>query len=61
MPRARQRDDVWVLHMDDDTGVGPDTAEALARFIVHSASAGRRGLHLAQGVLTYPREYAGTG
>ena len=27
------RDDVWVLHMDDDTGVGPDTALAMARFI----------------------------
>ena len=26
-------DDIWVLHMDDDTGVGPDTAIAMARFI----------------------------
>ena len=23
------RDDLWVLHMDDDTGVGPDTAAGL--------------------------------
>ncbi len=45
--------DVWV-HLDDDTAIGPDTAGELARFI-----AGQRGpdaKHLAQGVLTYPRE-----
>jgi egghead protein (zeste-white 4 protein) len=51
-------DDVWVLHMDDDTGVGPDTAEALARFIGSQRLTGEHGLHLAQGVLAYPREYA---
>jgi beta-1,4-mannosyltransferase len=52
------RDDVWVLHMDDDTGVGPDTAQAIAEFITIQRSAGEAALHLAQGVLSYPREYA---
>jgi len=42
-----------VLHLDDDTAIGPDTATELARF-VHAADA--NGKHLAQGVLTYPRE-----
>jgi beta-1,4-mannosyltransferase len=53
------RDDIWVLHMDDDTGVGPDTALAMARFIQEQAQAGRDAKHMAQGILTYPREYAG--
>jgi egghead protein (zeste-white 4 protein) len=52
------RDDVWVLHMDDDTGVGPDTSLAIARFIEEQFQAGRNAKHLAQGILTYPREYA---
>jgi hypothetical protein len=52
------RDDVWVLHMDDDTGVGPDTALAMARFIDEQSQAGRGAKHMAQGILTYPREYA---
>lgn len=54
------RDDVWVLHMDDDTAVGPDTAVALARFLEQQRHAERRGAHkhLAQGILTYPREHA---
>lgn len=52
------RDDVWVLHMDDDTGVGPDTALAMARFIEEQLQAGPNAKHLAQGILTYPREYA---
>ncbi|WP_202805988.1 glycosyltransferase family 2 protein [Actinopolymorpha alba] len=51
-------DDTWVLHMDDDTGVGPDTALAIARFIEEQVQAGRDAKHLAQGILTYPREYA---
>jgi egghead protein (zeste-white 4 protein) len=51
------RDDVWLLHMDDDTGVGPDTAQAVSRFVTAQQLAGSAGLHLAQGVLTYPREY----
>jgi egghead protein (zeste-white 4 protein) len=46
-------EDGWVLHLDDDTAIGPDTATELARF-VHAADAS--GKHLAQGVLTYPRE-----
>ncbi|HEY5834378.1 glycosyltransferase family 2 protein [Streptomyces sp.] len=51
-------DDVWVLHMDDDTGVGPDTAEQVARFVNAQRRAGADGKHLAQGMLTYPRENA---
>ena len=54
------RDDVWVLHMDDDTAVGTDTAVALARFVEQQRHAERRDAHkhLAQGILTYPREHA---
>jgi beta-1,4-mannosyltransferase len=52
------RDDVWVLHMDDDTGVGPDTALAMARFVQEQIQAGPKAKHMAQGILTYPREYA---
>lgn len=52
------RDDVWVLHMDDDTGVGPDTAIAMARFIEEQYQAGPDAKHMAQGILTYPRELA---
>jgi hypothetical protein len=59
--RAREgeaRDDVWVLHMDDDTAVGPDTAVALANFIIRQATADSDVRHLAQGVLAFPRELA---
>jgi hypothetical protein len=52
------RDNVWVLHMDDDTGVGPDTAVAMARFIEEQHEAGADAKHMAQGILTYPRELA---
>jgi len=52
------RDDVWVLHMDDDTAVGADTVADLARFVHTQRAAGEDGLHLAQGVLAYPREHA---
>lgn len=52
------RDDVWVLHMDDDTGVGPDTALGVTRFIEEQLQADHDAKHLAQGILTYPREYA---
>ena len=52
------RDSVWVLHMDDDTGVGSDTAAALAQFINRQRRAGPDGKHMAQGILTYPREHA---
>ncbi|WP_405717830.1 glycosyltransferase family 2 protein [Streptomyces sp. NBC_01537] len=51
-------DDVWVLHMDDDTGVGPDTAQQVARFVNAQRRAGAEAKHLAQGMLTYPRENA---
>lgn len=54
-------DNVWILHMDDDTGIGEDTAREMARFI-HTNPAGRRNAkHLVQGVLTYPRQYAVNG
>ena len=57
---GQARENVWVLHMDDDTAVGPDTALALARFIQQQREAGRRRgpKHLGQGILTYPRENA---
>ncbi|MFC4945503.1 glycosyltransferase family 2 protein [Pseudonocardia sp. GCM10023141] len=51
------RDDVWVLHLDDDTGVDLDTAEELARFVGDQRGRGADALHLTQGVLTYPREH----
>lgn len=51
------RDDVWVLHLDDDTALGLDTAEELARFVQAQADRGDDALHLTQGVLTYPREH----
>jgi glycosyl transferase family 2 len=52
------RDDVWVLHMDDDTAVGADTAVALATFITDQAASATGACHLAQGVLSFPRELA---
>ncbi len=51
-------ENVWVLHMDDDTGVGPDTAASVARFINAQRRAGLKVKHLAQGILAYPRENA---
>ena len=56
---GEDRDDVWILHMDDDTGVGSDTARELARFVNSQREAGDRALHLCQGVLCFPREHAG--
>jgi beta-1,4-mannosyltransferase len=59
--QGEARDSVWVLHMDDDTGVGPDTVSSLARFINaqrRAADEGRTVKHLAQGILAYPRENA---
>lgn len=48
-------DYVWVLHMDDDTGVGPDTASSLAQFINRQRRAHPdEAKHMAQGILTYP-------
>ena len=52
------RDDVWILHMDDDTGVGSDTARELAGFVGAQRSAGYKALHLGQGVLCFPREHS---
>ncbi len=52
------RDDVWVLHMDDDTGLALDSAVAMAQFIERQRWAGPKAKHLAQGILTYPRENA---
>lgn len=51
------RDDVWVLHMDDDTGIGADTVIHIARFIDEQDNS-ENPAHLAQGVLCYPREHA---
>jgi egghead protein (zeste-white 4 protein) len=55
---GEDRDDLWVLHMDDDTAVGPDTAAAIAQFVNRQRRAGEAAKHLAQGILTYPRENA---
>ena len=44
--------------MDDDTGVGGDTARELARFVYDQRLAGERALDLGQGVLCFPREHA---
>jgi egghead protein (zeste-white 4 protein) len=52
------RPDVWVLHMDDDTGVNTHTAEEIARFVNGQRAAGADGKHLAQGILAYPREFS---
>ncbi|UGQ09434.1 glycosyltransferase family 2 protein [Yinghuangia sp. ASG 101] len=52
------RHEVWVLHMDDDTGVGPDTAAALAQFVNRqNRKSPDEEKHMAQGILTYPREH----
>lgn len=51
-------DDLWVLHMDDDTGVGPDTAVAMARFIEEQHLDSGSPKHMSQGILSYPRELA---
>lgn len=52
------RPDVWVLHMDDDTGIGPDTPPTIGRVIHANPPGVRNSANLAQGVLTYPRQYA---
>ncbi len=50
-------EDAWVLHMDDDTAVGEGTMQALAHFL----STNNGDKHLAQGVLTYPRQHSVNG
>jgi hypothetical protein len=52
--------EVWVLHMDDDTAIAPDTAEHIARFINANPFGDPRTKVLAQGVLTYPRAMSST-
>lgn len=52
------RQDVWVLHMDDDTSINAYTAAELARFIAAQRVAGDDAKHLAQGILAYPREFS---
>jgi cellulose synthase/poly-beta-1,6-N-acetylglucosamine synthase-like glycosyltransferase len=52
------RDDVWVLHMDDDTSIGADTAVEVSRFVEANPAGEASGRHLAQGVLSFPREYS---
>jgi cellulose synthase/poly-beta-1,6-N-acetylglucosamine synthase-like glycosyltransferase len=44
--------------MDDDTSVGLDTAQEVDRFIAANGPGNPAKRHLAQGVLTYPREYS---
>lgn len=51
-------DDVWVLHMDDDTSIGVDTAVEVGRFVEANPPGDESGRHLAQGVLTFPREHS---
>jgi egghead protein (zeste-white 4 protein) len=58
---GESRDDVWVLHMDDDTAVAPDTAEHIARFINANPAGVDASKLLAQGVLTYPRSFSSNG
>lgn len=48
------QDGIWLLHMDDDTGVGADTARELADLIARHGE----DMDLAQGVLTFPRQLA---
>jgi egghead protein (zeste-white 4 protein) len=45
---------VFVYHLDDDTGVGPDTIASIAEFIARDNGQ----YHLAQGVLTFPYQYS---
>jgi egghead protein (zeste-white 4 protein) len=54
--RGEALDTAWVLHLDDDTAVGPDAGEELARFVGEQRGQSEPK-HLAQGVLTYPREH----
>lgn len=58
---GESRADVWVLHMDDDTAVGPDTAEQIARFMNANPGDESDVKLLAQGVLTYPRPFSSNG
>ncbi|MBO0845409.1 MAG: glycosyltransferase family 2 protein [Nocardioides sp.] len=51
-------DDVWVLHMDDDTSIGVDTAVEVARFVEANPPGDESRRHLAQGVLSFPREHS---
>lgn len=46
----------FVFRLDDDTAMGADTAREIARFM--EANRGTRGKHLAQGILTYPKEFS---
>ena len=59
--QGESRHDVWVLHMDDDTSVGPDTVRQVARFITANPFGDARAKVLAQGVLTYPRQFSRKG
>ena len=54
-------EEVWVLHMDDDTAIAPDTAEQIARFVNANPAGSPQAKLLAQGVLTYPRSFSSNG
>ena len=58
---GESREDVWVLHMDDDTAIGPDTAEQIARSSTRIPPVSGATSFLAQGVLTYPRQFSSNG
>ncbi len=56
--RGESHAGVWILHMDDDTGIAADTAYALAEYVGCEQAAGDDARYLAQGLLVYPRELA---
>lgn len=51
---GESRDDVFVYHLDDDTAVGCDTIASIAEFIAKDTGE----IHVAQGVLAFPRQLA---
>ncbi len=51
---GESRDDVFVYHLDDDSGPGCDTIASIAEFIAQDTGE----IHAAQGVLVFPRELA---
>lgn len=55
---GENRRNIWILHMDDDTGVGEDTMREIARMIRRNPPESPASRHFAQGVLTYPRQFA---
>jgi beta-1,4-mannosyltransferase len=52
--RGESTPDTFVYHLDDDTGVGPDTVASIAEFIAKDEGT----YDLAQGVLAFPHHLA---